>query len=481
MPTKVLLPIMGEGVTDATITAWLKKEGDTVAEYDALVEVNTDKVDSEIPSPVAGTVLKTYGEEGDVVLVEAILAWIGEPGEEIPEDDGSDTPAAAAPAKVPAKKSTPASPTPTPAAPVAKTAPASPPSGGRLAGFVSPVVARVAAEHNVDLSQVAGSGSGGRITKEDVLAYIQTGGAVTAPAATLAANGERSTFLSPVVIKLVGQHNVNPAYVTGTGKDGRVTKQDIEAYIAAGKPVPATATAPAVLPARPPGPEVTLGEIMKLGPVRKAIAEHMVMSRHTSAHVTTVMEVDMSAVAAHRDANKAAFAQSGAKLTYTAYMIAAIVAALKAYPIVNSSWAEEGILVHQDINVGMAVAFSGGLIVPVIKQAGTLSLLQISQAINDLATRARDKHLKPDEVKGGTFTLTNHGTSGSLFATPIINQPQCAILGTGLIQKRAVVINDAIAIRPMVYIGLTFDHRILDGAVADYFLGTIKDTLDMWH
>ncbi|MCH7480415.1 MAG: 2-oxo acid dehydrogenase subunit E2 [Chloroflexi bacterium] len=473
MPTKVLLPIMGEGVTDATITAWLKKEGDTVAEYDALVEINTDKVDSEIPSPVAGTVLKTYGEEGDVVMVEAILAWIGEPGEEIPEDGGGDTPVAA-PAKVPVKQ-------PTPAASVPKTAPSTPPSGGHLAAFVSPVVARVAAEHNVDLSQVAGSGSGGRITKEDVLAYVQTGGAATAPVVALATNGERSTFLSPVVIKLVGQHNINPAYVAGTGREGRVTKQDIEAYIAAGKPVPAAATAPAVLPARPPGPEVTPGEIMKLGPVRKAIAEHMVMSRHTSPHVTTVMEVDMTAVAAHRDANKAAFLQNSAKLTYTAYMISAIVTALKAYPIVNSSWADEGILVHQDINVGMAVAFSGGLIVPVIKNADELSLLQISQAINDLATRARDKQLKPDEVKGGTFTLTNHGGSGSLFATPIINQPQCAILGVGLIQKRAVVINNAIAIRPMVYIGLTFDHRILDGAVADYFLGTINDKLDTWN
>ena len=479
MATKVILPIMGEGVTDATITSWLKKKGDEVAEYDALVEVNTDKVDTEIPSPVAGTILKTFGAEGDLILVESILAWIGEPGEEIPEDGGKI--AAAPPAKVPEKKPAPApAPTPTPT-PVAQATPVTTtPTSGHLAGFVSPVVARVAAENNVDLSLVSGSGNGGRITKQDVLSYMQSG----APAVTVttpSSNGERSTFLSPVVIKLVGQHNINPAYVSGTGKDGRVTKKDIEAYVAAGKPVPAMGTAPATLPARPAGPAVTPGETMKLGPVRKAIADHMVMSRHTSPHVTSVMEVDMSAVATHRDANKATFAQNGTKLTYTAYVISAIVTALKAYPIVNSSWGDEGILVHQDINVGMAVAYSEGLIVPVIKNAAGMTLMQVSQAINDLAVRAREKHLTPDEVKGGTFTLTNHGTSGSLFATPIINQPQCGILGTGLIQKRAVVINDAIAIRPMMYVGLTFDHRILDGAVADYFLGTVKDTLDAWR
>lgn len=478
MATKVLLPIMGEGVTDATISAWLIKEGDTVAEYDALVEVNTDKVDSEIPSPVAGTVLKTYGAEGDVILVEAILAWIGEPGEEIPKDGGGKA-TAPTPAKPPEKKPT-KKPAPIPTTPVAQAASTPVATGGHLAGFVSPVVLRVASEHDVDLSRVTGSGSGGRITKEDVLAFVDMGGAVAAPIAVPATNGERSTFLSPVVIKLVGQHNINPSYVAGTGKDGRVTKKDIEAYIAAGKPVPAMAAAPAMVPARPAGPSVTPGETMKLGPVRKAIAEHMVMSQRTSPHVTSVMEVDMSAVAAHRDANKASFAQKGAKLTYTAYVISAIIAGLKAYPIVNSSWAEGGIAVHQDINVGMAVAYSEGLIVPVIKNAGGMSLMEISQAINDLAVRAREKHLLPDEVKGGTFTLTNHGTSGSLFATPIINQPQCGILGTGIIQKRAVVINDAIAIRLMMYIGLTFDHRILDGAVADYFLGTVKDRLELW-
>jgi 2-oxoglutarate dehydrogenase E2 component (dihydrolipoamide succinyltransferase) len=207
----------------------------------------------------------------------------------------------------------------------------------------------------------------------------------------------------------------------------------------------------------------------------------MVHSKHTSPHVSTIMEADMSAVSAHRAANKALFAQDGVNLTFTVYFVAAAVAALKTYPLVNSAWTEEGIAVHESINIGMATSLGeAGLIVPVIKNADGLSLLGIARAVNDLAERARSKKLKPDDVQGGTFTITNHGTSGSLFATPIINQPQCAILGTGIIQKRAVVINDAIAIRPMVYLGLTFDHRILDGAIADYFLGKIKSTLEEW-
>jgi pyruvate/2-oxoglutarate dehydrogenase complex dihydrolipoamide acyltransferase (E2) component len=223
------------------------------------------------------------------------------------------------------------------------------------------------------------------------------------------------------------------------------------------------------------------GEILPLTNIRRAIADHMVMSKHTSPHVTTVMEADMSAVHAHRTANKAVFARDGVNLTYTPYLISAIVASAKAHPVVNSSWSDAGVVLHRDINVGMATALENdGLIVPVIKYADGLSLLGLARTVNDLSHRARARQLKPDEVKGGTITLTNHGTSGSLFATPIINQPQCAIVGAGMIQKRVVVINDAIAIRPMVYISLTFDHRILDGATADYFLGTVKTTLENW-
>jgi 2-oxoglutarate dehydrogenase E2 component (dihydrolipoamide succinyltransferase) len=223
------------------------------------------------------------------------------------------------------------------------------------------------------------------------------------------------------------------------------------------------------------------GEIMPLTNVRRAIAEHMVMSKHTSPHVTTVMEVDLKHVVDHRQANKGSFARDGVNLTFTAYFVAATAAALKAYPMVNSSWTDDGIFLHRDLNIGMATSLGeAGLIVPVIKNADNLSLLGLARTVNDLAARARARQLKPDEVKGGTFTITNHGTSGSLFATPIINQPQCGILGVGAIQKRVVVINDAIAIRPMAYLSFTFDHRILDGATADYFLGKVVEYLQNW-
>ncbi len=225
---------------------------------------------------------------------------------------------------------------------------------------------------------------------------------------------------------------------------------------------------------------------MPLNPVRRRTAEHMVFSKHTSAHVTTIMEADMSQVMAHRQAEKEAFTREGVNLTFTAYFAAASVAALKAYPLVNSSWTEAGIQLHRAINIGMATSLGeAGLIVPVIKNADSLSLLGLARAVNDLAYRARNRQLKPDEVQGGTFTITNHGISGSLFATPIINQPQCAILGVGIIQKRVVVVSDerlgdVMAIRPMVYLGLTFDHRILDGAIADNFLGKVIETLQKW-
>ncbi len=301
---------------------------------------------------------------------------------------------------------------------------------------------------------------------------------------------------------MASDFRVNLSQVTGTGQGGRITKKDLLAYIERGDqpapapsaPVPATptpvtpfatttATPAATLPASPlPGEE----EIMPLNPIRRRTAEHMVFSKHTSAHVTTIAEADMSQVIAHRQAEKEAFAREGVNLTFTAYFAAASVAALKAYPLVNSSWTEAGIQLHRAINIGMAASLGeAGLIVPVIKNADSFSLLGLARIVNDLAYRARSRQLKPDEVQGGTFTITNHGTSGSLFATPIINQPQCAILGVGIIQKRVMVVSDeklgdVMAIRPMVYLGLTFDHRILDGAIADYFLGKVIETLQNW-
>jgi 2-oxoglutarate dehydrogenase dihydrolipoamide succinyltransferase (E2 component) len=429
MPNQVVMPQLGESVDEGTVTRWLKSPGEKVEEYEPLLEVNTDKVDSEIPSPFEGTLLEIVVPEGTTVKAGELLAWIGEEGETVEGDEieekGEEVvqpeKTAEAPAQVKAS----------PELPADKQEEGTSDGQGGL-GFISPVVGRIASEHNIDLTKVQGTGSGGRITKKDVLAYVER--------------------------MKAGEEPPTP-----------VTRPEAEAE----KPVLATKPAP-VHAAEP-------GEILPLTPVRKSIADHMIMSKHTSPHVTTIMEADLSKVVKHRSTNKAAFEKDGVNLTFTAYFVSAVVSALKEYPIVNSSWSDEGIKLHRQINIGMAASMGeGGLIVPVIKNADSLSLLGLARAINDLAERARGKKLQPDEVKGGTFTITNHGTSGSLFATPIINQPQCGILGVGMIQKRVVVNDDAIAIRPMVYVSLTFDHRILDGAIADYFLGSVVKSLENW-
>jgi 2-oxoisovalerate dehydrogenase E2 component (dihydrolipoyl transacylase) len=407
MATKVLVPLLGEGVEEVTVTKWLKKEGDTVKELEPLLEVNTDKVDTEIPAPASGTVLKIVAQEGLPAKVGEVLAFIGKPGEVV--DSG--------PLPVDSNKPTPKLTSTNTNQP--STASRQPP---REIGFISPVVARIAAEHGVDLSQVQGTGLNGRITKNDVLAYVEGG--------KFKGEGQK---VQPVTFQ---PSNLKP---------------------------------------------VEGDQLIKHTAIRKQIAEHMVLSKHTSPHVLTVMEADMSKVVAHRNANKDVFARDGINLTYTAYFIMAIVAGLKQYPLVNSSWTDEGILVHKAVNIGMATSLGEeGLIVPVIKGADNLSLLAMARTVNDLASRARAKKLQPDEVKGGTFTLTNHGISGSLFAFPVINQPQTGILGVGAMQKRVVVINDAIAIRPMIYLSFVFDHRILDGASADWFLMKVKETLENW-
>lgn len=494
MPTKVILPQTGEGVIEATVTRWLKKEGEEIKEYEPLVEINTDKVDTEIPSPISGTVLKIVTPEGSTAPVNSTLAWIGKLGEKIPADGGGTEPKAvkppvekATPQPVPpatAVQPLPALSKPLPVVPV--TRPAATTSVAFGSAPISPLVARIAAENKVNLAAVRGSGPGGRITREDVLALARSGGAASSPlmggqVAPPKFDGQNlATFLSPVVKKLAQERHLDVTRIQGTGQGGRVTKKDIEAVLASGDQAPVR-LAP-IKPRFPLAfPDAIPGTVMKLNVVRKAIAEHMLRSRNTSPHVTTIMEADMTPVFAHRAANKATFAEQGVNLTVTAYFVAAIVAACQAYPIVNSSWSEEGVAVHGQINVGIATALEpDGLIVPVIKNAGAFSLLELARAVNDLSGRARAKQLKPEEVQGGTITITNHGTSGSLFATPIINQPQCAIVSTGIIEKRVKVIDDAIAIRPMMYLGLTFDHRILDGAVADYFLGTVKYTLENW-
>lgn len=408
MATKVLVPLLGEGVEEVTVIKWLKREGDLVHELEPLLEVNTDKVDTEIPAPISGTVLKILAEEGSPAKVGTVLALIGKPGESIEAPVGEIS--TAGETKNDSRK------------PTASRGESFnlQPSTKQDIGFVSPVVARIVAEHGINLAEVQGTGLNGRITKNDVLSFVE--------------------------------HR--------TIDQGQQTM---------------------VHESRPKVTPVQDDQLIKHTVIRKQIAEHMVMSKHTSPHVLSVMEADMSRVAKHRSANKEMFGRDGVNLTFTAYFMTAIVAGLKTYPTVNSSWTEEGILVHKAINIGMATSLGEeGLIVPVIKDADNLSLLAMARAVNDLANRARSKKLQPDDVKGGTFTLTNHGISGSLFAFPVINQPQCGILGVGAMQKRVVVIDDAIAIRPMVYLSFVFDHRILDGASADWFLMKVKDTLENW-
>jgi 2-oxoglutarate dehydrogenase E2 component (dihydrolipoamide succinyltransferase) len=409
MATKVLVPRLGEGVEEVTVTKWLKQEGETIKEFEPLLEVNTDKVDTEIPAPASGTVLRIVAQEGVPARVGEVLAFIGKPGE-------STESAAASP-------SAELAPMPKSGVSALASAPSAAPAA-REVGFISPVVARIAAERGIDLSRVQGTGVNGRITKNDVLSFAQS-----SPARAEHAAAPQGT---PIVRAQAGDRLI---------------------------------------------PHTT---------IRRQIAEHMVFSQETSPHVLSVMEADMSKVAAHRDSNKAAFDRDGVKLTFTPYFIAAIASALTMHPLVNSTWTDEGVVVHGAINIGMATSLGDdGLIVPVIKGADNFSLLALARTVNDLGNRARARKLQPDEVRGGTFTLTNHGIGGSLFAMPIINQPQCAILGTGAIQKRVLVVsdsagNDAFAVRPVVYLSFVFDHRILDGASADAFLSKVKQSLESW-
>ncbi len=459
MPTKVIMPQLGESVVEGTVAEWLKKEGEHVEEFEPLVEVDTDKVNSEVPSPASGTVLKILVPRSETVQAGTVLAWIGEPGEEIPE--GEDAPPKQRDESALSEEQEAATPTletgdQEQTRPVSVTAeeqaePATPGRDRKL-GFISPVVARLAQDENVDLREVPGSGEGGRITKKDVLKYIEE----------RQARPERE---EPAAWETPGEGDL----FRPTELQFPQEKQQPQAQ-------------PSKAPEKQTGVEKQSGDrLMPLTSVRRQIAEHMVRSKRSAPHVTTVMEANMQRVAQHRAAHKDSYAREGANLTYTAYFVSAVVQALRAYPIVNSSWSDEGILVHPDSNVGVAVSLGEeGLIVPVIQQAGQYSLLGLARAINDLAERARSHKLKPDDVRGGTFSITNHGTSRSLFATPVINQPQAAILGVGMIQKRVVVIDDAIAIRPMVYLSLTFDHRILDGASGDGFLGKIVDVLENW-
>jgi pyruvate/2-oxoglutarate dehydrogenase complex dihydrolipoamide acyltransferase (E2) component len=464
MPLEFKMPKLGESVTEGTVGRWLKQPGDAVEQYEPMLEVTTDKVDTEVPSPVTGTISQILVAEGDTVPVGTVIAVLLESDEAA---GASEQPASAA-ASLREDE-------PRPIASANGGAPAGASTGG---SFLSPVVARLISEHNLDASQITGTGREGRVTKQDVQRFVaerdlaQRQAARPAPMPMPQPNPP-----APATMPTVGPSGTPAPMPTGGNRESGIGNRDQAQLPAFLRPVAATTPAPAPAPSPAAGDEV-----VPLNGMRRAIAEHMVRSKRTAPHVTTVMEADLSAVVSHRERNKAEFERQGVKLTFTPYFVLATVAALRAVPIVNATFTDEGVLMHSAVNVGMAVAIPDGLIVPVIRDADDKSLLGLSRTVNDLAERARSRRLTADEVSGGTFTITNHGVGGSLFAMPIINQPQSGILGIGAMQKRPVVVTqngmDAIAIRPMCYLSLTFDHRIIDGATADQFLLLIKRGLE---
>lgn len=530
MATEVKLPDLGEGVEDATISRWLVKEGDEVKEGDILLEVATDKVDTEVPSPVAGKVLKINQGEGSLVTLSDVLAVIGAEGESAESSGGGSTEAAAAEAEAAAELKADDSPESAEKseAPVQASAPSENGQGLKA----SPVARRVAADKGVDLGGVSGTGPGGRITKDDVLASADGGKAGVGAALP----GDLADSASLEVVRLASVYNINLREIAEGRPLSTLTRYDVMAAVQsreAGKAVtvdprylppaatpgaapaaPATrqaetkpAAAPAEKPAeqpaaRPqpkeaaPAPVAGREELVKHTRMRQAIARNTTSSWTTVPHVTTVWDVDMSAVINHRKAHKNEFAAAGVNLTITAYFVEAIVAGLKAVPAANATYTDEGVIIKRYYNIGMAVALPqdqyglGGLIVPVIKNAGDLSLLGIARAVNELAEKARNNQLRADDLADGTFTLTNYGTSGSRIQTPIIIQPQAGILGVGAIEKRATVISkgnplepnasDAIAFLPMVSLAFSYDHRVLDGATADAFCAAVKKALESY-
>jgi pyruvate dehydrogenase E2 component (dihydrolipoamide acetyltransferase) len=426
MPTDVVMPQMGESIAEGTIVRWIKKVGDAVDRDEPLFEISTDKVDAEIPSPAAGVLAEIKVQEGETVPVNAVVALIGEASEAIGREEPGPVaePHDGQPAQAP--ESEPAAVEAAGAGPDGQPQP-SPEDARRQKS--SPAVRKIAREHQVDLSHVRGTGIGGRVTREDILSYLESRPAArpgpAPPAARQEAPGEPGTEM------------------------------------------------------RGPRPGERV-EVAPLSVMRRKIAEHMVTSRRISAHVHSVFEVDFSRIAQIRAERRSEYERAGIRLTYLAFIAKAVVDALRATPIVNASLDGDNIIYKRDINLGIAVALDWGLIVPVIRNAGEKNVLGLARAINDLGDRARSKQLRPEEVQDGTFTITNPGVFGALFGMPIINQPQVAILGVGAIEKRPVVIGDAIGIRPMAYLTLGYDHRLIDGAVADQFMSLVKRTLEQF-
>jgi 2-oxoglutarate dehydrogenase E2 component (dihydrolipoamide succinyltransferase) len=473
MATDVIMPQMGESIAEGTITRWMKKVGDTVQRDEPIFEISTDKVDAEIPSPVAGTLLEIKVPEGQTVAINTVVARIGESGEQpaaaatapaASAEAPAPRPAAPPPAaqKPPQPKPEPAppppaaarpapAPAPAPAAPPATSAPPPKPEGGRVESIEerirrrsSPLVRKIASENAVDITQIEGTGIYNRVTKNDILSFIENRKVAGAPPRAAAAVAEA---------------------------------------LEVGRAEPAPA-APEPGPPRPAIAITDRDEVVAMSRIRRITAENMTLSKRTSAHVTTVFQVDYTALARLREAHKESFLQkNGVKLTYLPFIFRACVQALKEFPQVNASIDGQNIVYHKDVHLGMAVALDWGLIVPVIRNADEKSILGLARASHDLAERARTKRLKPEEIQGGTFSVTNPGVFGSLFGTPIIPQPQVAILGVGVIEKRPVVVtdergNDALGIRTLGYLALSFDHRLVDGADADKFLRSVKKTLE---
>jgi len=458
MATDVVMPQMGESIFEGTITKWLKKPGDKVERDEPLFEISTDKVDAEIPSPSAGVLKEIKVNEGQTVPIQTVVAVI---------DGAGAAPAAAAPAPAPAKAPAPpaaAAPAPPPAArpaapppsaaptqPAAQAVPAPQRSGERI--HSSPLVRRMAAERGIDLTTVPGTGAGGRISKQDIEAVIAAGGvpaAVPPPGAPAAAPARPA----PPAMSVAAA----PPAVSG----GQI-------HVAFESAVPRE--------------KIYFGnyQVEPMSNMRQRIAEHMVASKRVSPHVYSVDEIDMTKVASLRAKAKDEFEQRyETKLTFMPFFVKAAVAGLRAFPTMNASLDGTNVVLHKEINIGIAVALDWGLIVPVVKGADEKNVLGIQRTLNDLAERARSKKLKPEEVQEGTFSITNPGVFGGLFGLPVISQPNVGILGLGMIEKRPVVINDSIAIRSMCYVTLSYDHRVVDGAIAHRFLHQVKETLENW-
>lgn len=496
MATEVVMPQMGESIAEGTITKWLKKVGDRVERDEPLFEISTDKVDAEIPSPAAGILTEILFKEGDTVEVNKVIAMLDGDGA-----GASTAPAAEAPVSEAPAKETPAT---TEAAPVAEAAQA---QEAETPAPTAPTDETVEATKPAESKAEAPKASEPTPTGETPVPLAGSPSAPQTPRAsdaskTATVEDLRRTKSSPLVRKIASEHGIDIARLEGTGMSGRVTKNDILSFIESGPTATATPTAaasaqqpakatqaqrtpPPAEPAALPPPKPVEGDrVEQMSVMRKKIAEHMVLSRRTSAHVTTVYEIDVTKIARLRDQQKAAFFErTGTKLTFMPFIFQAVTKAIRKFPIFNAQLAGDQIIHKRDINLGMAVALDWGLIVPVIKRADDLSISGLARAANDLADRARTKQLKPDEVAGGTFTITNPGVFGGLFGTPIINQPQVAILGVGKIEKRPRVLTssdgeDYIAIRWMAYFALSFDHRIIDGADAERFLAYVKELLE---